>query len=78
MLPTTLPVNVYGEAFYAPKVLTLQDAEGYYEYRLGVDVKLIENAAVYVGFRDMETKYESGSGYIKYNRSAYVGFQFRF
>ena len=78
VLPTTLPVNVYGEVFYAPKVLTLQDAEGYYEYRLGVDVELIENAALYVGYRDMETKYENGDGYAKYNRSAYVGFQFRF
>lgn len=77
-LPTSLPVNFYGEIFYAPKVLSLLDAKGYYEYRVGVDVELIENANIYVGFRDLETKYESNDKYIKYNRSAYFGFRFEF
>ena len=77
MLPTSLPVNVYAKLDYAPKVLTLQKAEGFYEYRLAADVELIENAAVYFGFRDIETKYE-GSGYKKYNRSGYVGVRFKF
>ena len=78
IVPSTLPVNVYGEAFYAPKVLSLRKAEGYYEYRLGVDVELIENADVYLGYRDLETKYESGGSYVSYNRSAYIGFRFNF
>ena len=78
IVPSALPVNVYAEAFYAPKVLSLRKAEGYYEYRLGVDVELIENADVYLGYRDLETKYENFSGYINYNRSAYIGFRFKF
>jgi len=77
-IPSALPINVYGEAFYAPKVLSLQKAEGYYEYRVGVDVELIENADVYLGYRDLETKYENVGAYINYNRSAYIGFRFKF
>ncbi len=79
---TELPVYVSLEGFYAPKVLSLQEAEGYYEYRFNIEVELIPNANVNIGFRDMETKYETttgyGSSYIKYNRSAYVGFVFKF
>ena len=77
-VPSALPVNIYGEAFYAPKVLSLQKAEGYYEYRMGVAVELIENADIHLGYRDLETKYENGGGYVSYNRSAYIGFRFKF
>ena len=77
VVPSSLPVNVFAELFYAPKVLSLQEAEGYYEYRVGVDVELIKNADVYLGYRDLETKYENGS-YVKYNGSAYIGFRFKF
>ena len=77
-VPSSLPINVYGEAFYAPKVLSLRKAEGFYEYRVGVDVELIKNADIYLGYRDLETKYENVSGYINYNRSAYIGFRFKF
>ena len=79
---TELPVYISLEGFYAPKVLSLQEAEGYYEYRFNVDVEIIPNADINVGFRDMETKYEKTVGYsgsyIKYNRSAYLGFVFKF
>lgn len=78
IVPSALPVNVYGEAFYAPKVLSLREAEGYYEYRVGVEVELIKNADVYLGYRDLETKYENGGSYVSYNRSAYIGFRFKF
>ena len=76
-----LPISGSFEVHYAPKVLSLQDAKSYYEYRFNVDVEVIKNGSVNLGFRDLETKYDvSGydSEYYKYDRSAYIGFKFRF
>ena len=72
-----VPVYVSAAIHYAPKVLTLKDAKNYLEYRADVDVELIKNGKLNVGFRSIETKYEGGS-FIKYNQSAYIGFKFNF
>ena len=76
-IQTTIPIFVNLEATYAPPVLSFQDARGYYGYRLEADFRVIENAEIYAGFRDMETKYDNTS-FLKYNRSAFLGFRFRF
>ena len=76
-LRSVIPIFFSFEGSYAPKVLSFKDAKGYYEYRFGVDFRVIENAEIYLGFRDMETKYDN-SNFLKYNRSGYLGFRFRF
>ncbi len=77
-LTTALPVYLGAEVHYAPKVLSLQEAESYLEYRVSADIEVIENALITVGFRDIETKYEGGGDFIKYNRAGYIGFKFNF
>ncbi len=78
-LPSTvIPIYFSGEAYYAPQVLSMQDAKSYYEYRLNCDIEIIQNALINIGFRDLEFKYDGNSEYIKYNRSGYIGFKFRF
>ncbi len=76
-IPTTIPMRLALEAHYAPQVLSLQDAEGYKEYRLNYDIEIIKNASINLGYRNIQTKYENGS-YEKYNSSGYIGFKFHF
>ncbi len=76
-LRTAIPITFNAEVAYAPKVLSFNDAQGYYEYRISADFHVIDNAEVYVGYRDMETKFE-GTSFYKYNGAGYVGFRFHF
>lgn len=59
---------------YAPTPLTFQDADSYFEYRVEVDMTIIENVNIYVGYRNIDTNYEKRD--VNYNDSLYVGFKF--
>jgi len=79
-VPMTLNANIY----YAPDVLTMRDADNFFEYRISYDIEVIKNAIVTMGYRSLQTNYESvvKSPYFKkdinYNASPYVGFKFSF
>jgi hypothetical protein len=69
------PKSNFGIKFaYAPTPLTFQDADAYFEYRLEFDMMIINNVNVYVGYRNIDTNYESHD--FNYNDSMYVGFKF--
>ena len=74
-----IPLYLAGSAYYAPSVLTLSDAEDYFEYRVSFDIEVIRNGAITLGFRSLELNYDNIT-YSKYtyNRSGYIGFKFNF
>ncbi|MCH9813690.1 MAG: YfaZ family protein [Epsilonproteobacteria bacterium] len=59
---------------YAPSPLTFQDADSYLEYRVEVDMSIIDNVNVYLGYRNIDTDYDNKN--INYNDAVYVGFKF--
>jgi len=59
---------------YAPSPLTFQDAASYLEYRVEVDMTIIENVNIYVGYRNIDTDYDNKD--YNYNDAFYVGFKF--
>jgi hypothetical protein len=70
-----LPKSNLGIKFaYAPSPLTFQDADSYYEYRMEVDMNIIQNVNIYLGYRNINTDYESRD--YNYNDSVYIGFKF--
>ena len=70
-----LPKSNLGIKFaYAPSPLTFQDADSYFEYRIEVDMSIIENINIYLGYRNIDTNYEERD--VNYNDSFYVGFKF--
>jgi len=70
-----LPKSNLGIKFaYAPTPLSFQDAESYFEYRMEVDMNIIENINVYFGYRSIDTNYEETD--FSYNGSLYIGFKF--
>jgi len=76
---TSIPVYLSGFISYAPPVLSLQDANKFSEYRVTLDIAVIEGAMISLGYRIINTEYKiPASKDITYNRSAYVGFKFQF
>ncbi len=70
-----LPKSNLGVKFaYAPSPLTFQDADSYFEYRVEVDMSIIENINIYLGYRSIDTNYEKRD--VSYNDSLYIGFKF--
>ncbi len=77
--PKLIPMHVSGEVYYAPSALAFSDADNFLEYRISYDVEIINNGAVTVGFRDLETNYDSAAGGdFTYNKSWFAGFKFSF
>ena len=77
-LGNTVPVSLGGALYYAPEVLSMMDGEDYFEYRFTLDVEVIKNANVTLGYRNLEMGFEGAGDAFTYNKSAYVGFKFRF
>ena len=75
-IESSVPFYISGSLYYAPKVLSFEKADNYLEYRAAVDVEVIKNGFVVVGYRNMNTNYESRD--VEYNRSFYGGFRFLF
>lgn len=74
----TVPMYLGGALYYAPEVLSMMDGEDYFEYRITLDIEVIKNANIALGYRNLEMGFEGGSDAFTYNKSAYVGFKFRF
>jgi len=72
------PVAIEGKILYAPKALSFGDSEKYTEYRLSVDIEVIENVRIYAGYRNIKTGYKNfGNNYL-FNNSFYGGLKFSY
>ena len=74
-----IPMRINGAVYYAPKVLSMRDADNFFETRIALDVEVIKNGNVTVGYRRLDTNYKTDKGSdFRYNRSAYIGFKLNF
>lgn len=73
-----MPVTVFAGIDYAPSVLSFDNADKYMEKRLELGVQIVEQAKIFVGYRDIDTDYEAGLGDYTYNDEFYIGFRVRF
>ncbi|MBL0708262.1 MAG: hypothetical protein JJW00_04370 [Sulfurimonas sp.] len=75
----TMPLFLNGSIYYAPEVLSMQDAEDFLEYRVGLNLEVIKNGSVVLGYRSIDTNYKDNKGGdFNYNKSPYLGFKFAF
>ena len=66
-----------GYAFYAPKVVTFLDGSSFYDTGLRLEVEVIRNSFVYVGYRWTRANLESGANpYV--DKGGFVGLQVKF
>jgi len=73
VIPTT---SINTSFAYAPKVLSLRDANNYFEWRLEADMEVIYNVHAFVGYRYIDTQYEKLDK--TFNKSAYFGLKLNF
>ncbi len=70
-------VSISAAFAYAPKILTYSDGDNYKDLNLKVNYKIIENGYVYIGARDITTKYKSGAS-VDYDKSIFFGYKVQF
>ncbi len=77
-IPATnlIPMYISASVYYAPSVLSLSDANDYFEYRAQFDIEVIRNGSIVIGYRSLNLNYENYD--YNYNKSAYAGFKFAF
>ncbi len=70
-------IGIGGSLFYAPKITSFMDSEGYLEWNLAVDYQLLTQAFVYVGYRKVETDIKNHGTY-KVDDNVHVGMRLQF
>jgi len=73
-----MPIIVSGSLFYAPSMLSFQDAERYFEGRAEVSLQIVEQASIFLGYRQINTDFDGYLGNYAYSDQGYVGFKIRF
>ncbi len=71
------PVALEGKLLYAPKVLSFGDSVNYNEFRVSADMEVIESVRIYVGYRNIHTRYV-GIKPDLFNTSFYGGLKFSY
>ena len=58
----------------------MNDAKSFLQYGINLDIEVIQNGLVTVGYRNLDTNYNVSGRTMNanYNSSAYVGFKFKF
>jgi len=51
------PVSIAGKALFSPTALSFGDSEKYSEFRVSVEMEVIENVNIYAGYRNIHTEY---------------------
>jgi len=77
-LDIAVPIAIGGEFYFAPEVLTWDEAKNYLEYDVYVEAMLIDRAGLTAGFRSIETDFEKASKAFIFNQTWFVGVKFRF
>jgi hypothetical protein len=72
----SVPVYVGGQIYFAPSVLSFQEADNYFEFKANVDVEIIQRGLITLGYRHIKTDYEASN--VIFNNAAFVGFKFVF
>ncbi|MGB3750875.1 MAG: YfaZ family outer membrane protein [Arcobacteraceae bacterium] len=62
---------------YSPRVLSFMDAESYRDIQARINYKVLADGYIYLGGRNIETEYENNTR-VKFDTSAFVGFEIRF
>lgn len=73
-----IPMRLSGSLYYAPSVLSFSSAKDFVEYRIGYEVEVIQDGHVVLGYRNIDTNYDSAVGNFNYNSSFYLGFKIVF
>jgi hypothetical protein len=77
VFPSSTPVAILGEVFYAPEVTSISEFDGLREYRVDLELEVTPSARAYVGYRKLEVTYNSSIDY-DVDDEAHIGVRFEF
>jgi hypothetical protein len=77
IMPTSMPVALLGELFYAPDVTSVSDFNGLNEYRVALEFEVTPSARAYIGYRKLEVKFDNAPNY-DVDNSGHIGVRFEF
>ncbi len=80
VFPSSTPLAVLGEIFYAPEVTSISEFDRLLEYRVALELEVTPSARAYVGYRLMEVDFKAFGGNVRYevDDSANIGVRFEF
>ncbi len=80
VFPSSTPLAVLGEIFYAPEVTSISEFDRLLEYRVALELEVTPSARAYVGYRLMEVDFKAFGGNVRYevDNSANIGVRFEF
>jgi hypothetical protein len=70
-------VNIRGEAWIAPEILSAGDLDKYQDYTLRVGYNVMKEADLYIGYRYVQGQFSNGTK-AEFDNGANVGFNIRF
>jgi hypothetical protein len=59
-IPGTMPMAIYGRAYYAPDITSFSDAEEVIDYTLGFQIEALPQTVAFVGIRHFEVGLDDG------------------
>ena len=78
----TLPVYnraaIGGQLYFAPSATSVSDIHGYREYALRGEFQVLEDASVYLGYRDIELSYDNAGPDRDFDDGVFAGFNLQF
>jgi len=77
IFPSSTPVAILGEAFYAPEVTSISEFDGLREFRADIELEVTPSARAYVGYRKLEVTYNNSVDY-NVDDEAHIGVRFEF
>ncbi len=77
--PSMNRLSIVGQVFYAPEILTFMDGKNLQSAEFRVEYKILTQATVYLGYRDIEADLDAvGGGSIDIDNGGYLGLRFMF
>ena len=75
--PSLNRLNLRGEAWYAPDILSTGDLERYQDFTVRIGYNVLKQADIYLGLRYVEGKFKNGTK-AKFDDGAMIGLNIRF
>jgi hypothetical protein len=77
VFPSSTPIAILVEGFWAPSVTSFSDFDGLVEYRGALELEVTPSARAYIGYRVLEVELDNGFNY-KLDDNAHIGVRFAF
>ena len=77
-IPGTMPMAVYGRAFYAPEITSFADTEEVIDYTVGFQIEALPQTIAFIGLRHFEVEAEDEGSYELDDSNVHIGVRLTF